>query len=65
MSSHKVSNLKQFLQHNDYVGVFDVFFEILVFLNELRISTLHKMFAIRCDEIIASRSSDQIIVHVS
>ncbi len=51
LSSHGVRNLKQLLQHRELTLAFDAFLKISALLIKMRISTLHKMFAIRCDEI--------------
>ena len=52
LSSHRATNLKQLLQHPDLAAAFDSFLEIPALLEEeMRISTLHKMFAIRCNEV--------------
>ena len=51
LSSHKFRNLKQLLQHKDFTAAFDSLLEIPALLEGMRISTLHKMFAIRCDEV--------------
>ena len=51
MSPHKASNLRQLFRHDKYTAAFDSFLEMPAVLAGLRISTLHKMFAIRCDEV--------------
>lgn len=51
LSSHGARNLKQLLQHRELTLAFDAFLEIPALLIGMRISTLHKMFAIRCDEV--------------
>jgi len=43
--------LKQLLQHKDFTAAFDSLLEVPALLEGMRISTLHKMFAIRCDEV--------------
>ena len=52
MSPHKASNLRQLLKYNEYTLAFDSFLELPALLIGMRISTLHKMFAIRCDEVM-------------
>ncbi len=52
MSSYKASNLRQRLKHNDYTLAFDSFLELPALLTGMRFSTLHKMFATRCDEVL-------------
>ena len=54
LSSHKIRNLKQLLQHKELIRVFDAFLNMSVFLNEMRISILHKLLMIKCDEIVFS-----------
>jgi len=51
LSTHRVTNLKQLLYYKNIVDVFDSLLEISALLEGIRISTLHKMFATRCDEI--------------
>ena len=51
MSPHKASNLRQLFHHDNYTAAFDSFLDLPAVLEGLRISTLHKMFAIRCDEV--------------
>ena len=57
LSLHKASNLRQLFRHNDFTTAFDRFLDLPGVLTRLRISTLHKMFAMKCDE-VDSRSSD-------
>ncbi len=49
LSSHQATNLKQLLQHKDFTTAFDYLLEVPALLEGMRISTLHKMFATRCD----------------
>ena len=51
LSPHRARNLKQLLRHREFTFAFDVFLEIPALLTRMRISTLHKIFAIRCDEV--------------
>ena len=51
LSPHRARNLKQLLRHREFTLAFDAFLEIPALLTGMRISTLHKMFAIRCDEV--------------
>ena len=51
LSPHRASNLKQLFRHREFTLAFDAFLEIPALLTGMRISTLHKMFAIRCDEV--------------
>jgi len=53
LSSHRATNLKQLLRHKDITAAFDSLLEIPALLEGMRISTLHKMFATRCDEVNA------------
>ena len=62
ISPHKASNLRQLLKHNDYTLAFDSFLELPALLTGLRMSTLHKMFAIRCDEVMPF-STDTVYAH--
>jgi len=51
LSPHRARNLKQLLRHREFTVAFDAFLEIPALLTGMRISTLHKMFAIRCDKV--------------
>ena len=51
LSTHRTTNLKQLLHHKDIAAAFDSLLEIPALLEGMRISTLHKMFATRCDEV--------------
>lgn len=51
LSSHRATNLKQLFRHEDITAAFDSLLEIPALLEGIRISTLHKMFATRCDEV--------------
>lgn len=51
LSPHRARNLKQLLRHREFTLAFDAFLEIPALLTGMRISTLHKIFAIRCDEV--------------
>lgn len=53
LSSHRAKNLKQLFRHEDITAAFDSLLEIPALLEGMRISTLHKMFATRCDEVNA------------
>ncbi|KAL2043405.1 hypothetical protein N7G274_003711 [Stereocaulon virgatum] len=50
LSHHRARNLKQLLRHREFTFAFDAFLEIPALLTGMRISTLHKIIAIRCDE---------------
>ncbi|KAL2036374.1 hypothetical protein N7G274_010907 [Stereocaulon virgatum] len=50
LSHHRARNLKQLLRHREFTLAFDAFLEIPALLTGMRISTLHKIIAIRCDE---------------
>ncbi|KAL9132054.1 MAG: hypothetical protein Q9217_000182 [Psora testacea] len=56
LSPHRAKNLKQLFQHQDFTAAFDSLLEIPGLLDGMRISTLHKMFATRCDEVTAPSS---------
>ena len=51
LSPHRARNLKQLFRHREFTLAFDAFLEIPALLTGMRISTLHKIFAIRCDEV--------------
>jgi len=53
LSSHRATNLKQLLRHKNIIAAFNSLLKIPALLERMRISTLHKMFATRCDEINA------------
>jgi len=63
LSSHKSRNLKQLLQHKEFTAAFDSFLEIPALLGGMRTSTLHKMFAIRCDEVITLISREIMLIN--
>jgi hypothetical protein len=48
---HKTANLKQLLQHKHLISAFNSLLNIPELMRGMRISTLHKMFASRCDEV--------------
>lgn len=54
--TRRIKNLKQLFRHKKFILVFDAFLKIFALLIEMRINTLYKMFAIKCDEINDSSS---------
>ena len=63
LSQHRTNNLKQLLQHEKLAAAFDSFLELPALLNDLRISTMHKVFALRCDQVGLS-SFCEVDLHV-
>ena len=43
--------MKQLFRYKEFTAAFDSFLEIPALLNNIRISILHKIIAIRCDEV--------------
>lgn len=63
LTPHRTKNLKQLFRHDELTAAFDALLDIPGLWDGMRISTLHKMMAIKCDEVsrpsrdIAARSS--------
>jgi hypothetical protein len=51
ISTHKRSNLKQLFRNPDYKAAFDIQLDIPGLGAGMRLSTLHKMLAMRCDDV--------------
>lgn len=51
LTSHDVKNLKQLLRHGKFTTAFDTLLEIPGLWAGMKISTIHKIMAIKCDEV--------------
>lgn len=51
LTPHGAKNLKQLLRHDEFTAAFDPLLEIPGLWAGMRISTIHKMMAIKCDEV--------------
>lgn len=51
LTPHCSKNLKQLLRHNEFTAAFDALLEIPGLWVGMRISTIHKMMAMKCDEV--------------
>jgi hypothetical protein len=51
ISIYKKRNLKRLIDHRRYKAAFDVQLDIPGLAGGMKLSTLHKMFAMRCDDV--------------
>lgn len=51
LTPHGSKNLKQLFRHDELTAAFDALLDIPGLWGGMRISTLHKMMAIRCEEV--------------
>ena len=62
LSEHGRQRLEQLFRHRDIAAAFDALREIKGLWEAMRIKTLHKMFAMKCDEVsrISTGCSDSL-----
>jgi len=60
ISNHKKENLEQIFRHTDYRAAFDVQLDVPGLQGGMRLSTTHKMFADRCEEVGFTYASSSI-----
>jgi hypothetical protein len=60
ISDRRRQRLEQLFRHRDFTSAFDALLDIPGLWGGMRITTLHKMIAMRCDEASPARATDSI-----